>query len=66
MTEVEKAKKVAELAKKIESAKREVKQYSEFLDSDIRFSRDTTRNASNLKYAVERQKTLQKELDRLT
>lgn len=66
MTEIEKAKKAAELAKKFESAKKEVKQYSEYLDSDIKFGRDTTRNASNLKYAVERQKTLQKELDRLT
>lgn len=65
IAEVEKAKKIAELTKKIESAKSEVKRYSGFLESDIRFDRDTTQSRIDLKYASRRLESLQKERDRL-
>ena len=60
----EAAKKVAELTKKVESCKREVKQYSDFLDSDIRNKRDTTSNRISLKYASDRLERAQNELSK--
>ncbi len=65
MTEIEKAKKISEVSKKLESAKREMKQYKDYLESDIRFIRDTGRNAGRLKSAGEKVQKYQKELDRL-
>lgn len=36
---------------KVERAKREVKKYQDFLESDIRFNRDTSMNTLNLRHA---------------
>lgn len=60
----EAAKKVAELTKKVESCEREVKKYSDFLDSDIRNKRDTSNNRISLKYATDRLERAQNELSR--
>lgn len=65
MTEVETAKKIAEVSKKLDSAKRELKTKRGFLEGDIRFNRDTTLSAIDVKYAAKRVESLQKELDRL-
>lgn len=42
---------LVDTTKKVESAKRKVKQYTDYLASDIIFGRDTTDNAIKLKYA---------------
>ncbi len=65
MTEVEKAKKIAEVSKKLDSAKRELKTKRGYLDGDINFNRDTTLSANEVKYAAKKVESLQKELDRL-
>lgn len=65
MTEIETAKKIAEISKKLDSAKRDVEHKRKYLESDIRFSRDTTLSANEVKYATRRAESLQKELDRL-
>ena len=65
MTEVEKAKKIAEISKKLDSAKRELDSKLKYLESDIRFNRDTTSSSIDVKYAARRVESLQKELDRL-
>ncbi len=65
MTEVERAKKIAEVSKKLNSANGELKTKRGYLESDIRFNRDTTLSASDVKYAAKRVESLQKELDRL-
>lgn len=65
MTEVEKAKKIAEISKKLESAKRELKAKRDYLESDIRFKRDTTSSSIDVKYAARRVEALQRELDSL-
>ena len=65
MTEIETAKKIAEVSKKLESAKRDLETKRKYLESDIRFDRDLTRNASEVKYAARRMESLQKELDKL-
>ena len=65
MTEIEIAKKTAELTKKLESANREAEQYKKFLERDIKNIRDTSRNRIKYESAVESVKHLQKELDRL-
>lgn len=44
---------LADAAKKVENARGKVKQYEEYLDADIKFGRDTTRNALNLRFAQE-------------
>lgn len=65
MTEVEKAKKIAELSRKLDSAKRDLEHKRRYLESDIRFNRDTTLSSNAVEYAANRVKSLQKELDRL-
>ncbi len=65
MTEIEKAKKFAEVSKELDSAKRELKTKQKYLESDIRFHRDTTLSANDVKYAARRVESLQRELDRL-
>ncbi len=65
MTEIEKAKKIAEITRKIESAKRDLDGKKGYLESDIRFKRDTTNSASDVKYATRRLESLQRELDSL-
>lgn len=65
MKEVETAKKIAEVSKKLDSANRELKNKRGYLESDIRFNRDTTLSANDVKYAAKRVESLQKELDRL-
>lgn len=65
ITEVEKAKKIAELTRKIESARSDVKRYSGYLEGDIKNGRDTTNSRIDLKYAKDRLGSLQRELDRL-
>ncbi len=65
MTEVEKAKKIAEVSKKLDSAKRELKTKRGYLDGDINFNRDMTLSANEVKYAAKKVESLQKELDRL-
>lgn len=40
----------ADLTAKIDEARRKVKQYKEYLESDIRFDRDMTSNQNSLKY----------------
>lgn len=44
---------LADAYDKVERAKREVKKYQDFLESDIRFNRDTSRNTLNLRHAQE-------------
>lgn len=65
MNEVERAKKFAEAAKKVEQAKREVKQYSSFLSSDCTLGRNMDKSARDLKFAQEKLTQAQKNLDRL-
>lgn len=65
MKEVEKAKKIAEISKKIDAAKSELKSRKEYLESDSRFHRDTTISASDVKSAARKVEHLNKELDRL-
>ncbi len=65
MTETEKAKKAAEISKKLDSAKRDLSAKKKYLESDIRFGRDTTLSASKVKYAANRVDALQRELDSL-
>lgn len=65
MTEIETAKKIAELSKKLDSAKRDLEHKRKYLESDIRFHRDTTLNANAVESAAKRVEYLQKELDRL-
>lgn len=65
MNEVERAKKFAEAAKEVEKAKREVKQYSSFLDSDCTLNRNMDKSARDLKFAQEKLAQAQKNLDRL-
>lgn len=65
MTEVETAKKIAEISKKLESAKRDLGHKRKYLESDIRFNRDTTLSANAVEAAAKRVESLQKELDRL-
>lgn len=65
MTEIEKAKKVAEISKKLDIAKRELKAKRDYLESDIRFKRDTTSSSIDVKYAARRVEALQRELDSL-
>lgn len=65
MTEVETAKAIAEVSKKLESAKRDLENKRKYLESDIRFDRDVTTSSIDVKYAAKRVESLQKELDRL-
>ena len=65
MKEVEKAKKTAEISKKLESAKRELKSKRDYLEEDIGAGRDVTKNAIEVKYAARRVGSLQKELEKL-
>lgn len=65
MTEIETAKKIAEISKKLDSAKSDLEHKRKYLESDIRFSRDTTLSSNDVKYAARRVESLQKELDRL-
>ena len=65
MTDVEKTKKLVELTKKEESAKREVKQYKEFLESDMRFGRNPDNSRLSLEAANSRLDTIKREIDRL-
>ena len=65
MTEIETAKKIAEISKKLDSAKRDLEHKRKYLESDIRFNRDTTLSSNAVEYAAKRVESLQKELDRL-
>ncbi len=65
MTEIETAKKIAEISKKLDSAKRDLESKRKYLESDIRFNRDTSSSAIDVKYAARKVESLQKELDRL-
>lgn len=65
MTEIETAKKIAEISKKLDSAKRDLESKRKYLESDIHFNRDTASCAIDVKYAARRDESLQKELDRL-
>lgn len=65
MTEIETAKKIAEISKKLDSAKRDLESKRKYLESDIRFNRDTSSSAIDVKYAARMVESLQKELDRL-
>lgn len=65
MNEVERAKKYADAAKEAEKAKREVKQYSSYLDSDCTLGRNMDKSARDLKFAQEKLKQAQQKLDRL-
>lgn len=64
MTEVEKAKKLAELSRKADRARSDVKHAREHLESDIRFNRDTTLSSNEVKSASKRLQSLETELDR--
>lgn len=64
MNEVEKAKKVAELSRKANSAKSELKHARERLESDIRFGRDTTSSSSEVELRSKQYKALEKEMRR--
>lgn len=65
MTDIEKSKKLSELSKKLESAESKVEQYKKFLESDIKFGRDTGRNRINLEYANKEYMRIKKEIDKL-
>lgn len=54
---------LADAAKKIDQAKAKVKQYEEYLASDIRFGRDTALNRKNLEFAIKALKAAQKNYD---
>lgn len=60
----EAAKKVAELSKKVESCKRELKTKKEYLDSAIRDGRDASSQRLNVKWASERLENAVRELER--
>lgn len=63
--EAEKAKKAAEIAKKIVSAEGDLKRKKEFLAQDIKNGRDPGRNTIEVKYKAKRVESLKKEHDRL-
>lgn len=65
MTDIEKSKELPELSKKLESAESKVEQYKKFLESDIKFGRDTGRNRINLEYANKEYMRIKKEIDKL-
>lgn len=65
MNEIEKNKKLAELSKKLEIANNKVEQYKKYLESDIRFGRDTGRNRRNLEYANKEYMRIKNEIDKL-
>ena len=65
MTEIEKAKKMAEVSKKADRAKRELKIKKEILIRDGENNHDTTSSSIDVKYAAKKLESLQKELDRL-
>lgn len=65
MTDIEKSKKLSELSKKLESAESKVEQYKKFLESDIKYGRDTGRNRINLEYANKEYMRIKKEIDKL-
>lgn len=66
MTDIEKAKKLAELSKELQRAKNKVEQYKKFLESDIKNGRDTGTNRINLEYANKEYTRVKREIDRLT
>ena len=65
MTEIETAKKIADISKKTDRAKRELKTKKEILIRDIENNHDTTSSSIDVKYAARKLESLQKELDRL-
>lgn len=65
MTDIEKSKKLTELSKKMERADKNVEQYKNFLESDIKNGRDTGRNRINLEYANKELSRIKKEIDKL-
>ena len=66
MAEIEKAKKIAELTRKLDSAENKVKQYLGYLESDIKCGRDTTYSRSDYNDAVRQSNAIKRELDRLS
>lgn len=58
------SKEAAELSKKIDAEKANNKTLRGFLESDIRFNRDTTINASDVKRSSERLARLERERER--
>ena len=63
MPEIEKANKIAELIRKPDSTETKIKQYLGYLESDIKFGRDTT---NSHKDEVRRLYAIKKELDGLS
>jgi hypothetical protein len=62
----ESMKKIVELTKKLESAQGKVKQYSGYVESDIRFNRDTSTNASNLKFWNDQVAAIQRQIQKVS
>lgn len=66
MSEVKKAKEIAELSKKLDSAKSELKTHTEYLESRIRNGQDTTSTRIDVKYAADKVASIKRELNSLS
>ena len=65
MSEIKNAMKIAEMAKKIESETRNLKNQLKQLESDVLHERDTSGSALDVKYARKALEKAENELDRL-
>ena len=65
MSEIKNAMKIAEMSKKVESEKRNLKNQLKKLESDVLHERDTSSSAIDVKYAKKALERAENELDRL-
>jgi len=65
MSEIKNAVKIAEMSKKIETDKRNLKNQLKHLESDVLHERDTSKSALDVKYAEKALEEDKKELERL-
>jgi len=65
MSEIKNAMKIAEMSKKVESEKRNLKNQLKQLESDVLHERDTSGNALDVKYARKALEKAENEWDRL-
>ena len=65
MSEIKNAMKIAEVSKKVESARKNLKNQLKHLESDVLHERDTSKSALDVKYAEKALEEDKKELERL-
>ena len=66
MANIENAKEIADVARNLEKAKKDLKTHQGFLESDLKANRDPAIHAIDVKYDTQRIQSLQNELDKLT